>query len=85
MNRHQSLLESFLIALSLASMGVISLFKDVNASASVSTNSLARIMEASEANNSTSNAASDIFSSKQYTLSNNDKNLVLLISNVVYS
>ena len=66
-------------------MGVISLFKDVNASASVSTNSLARIMEASEANNSTSNAASDIFSSKQYTLSNNDKNLVLLISNVVYS
>jgi hypothetical protein len=82
LNRHQSLLESFLIAL--ASMGVISLFKDVNSSASVSTNSPAGIMEASEANKSTSNAASDIFSSKQYTLSDNDKNLVLLIPNVVY-
>ena len=42
--------------MALASMGVISLFKDVNSSASVSTNSPTGIMEASEANNSTSNA-----------------------------
>jgi hypothetical protein len=33
------------------------------------------------ANNSTSNAATDVFSSKQYTLSDNAKNLVILIPN----
>lgn len=62
-------------------MGVISLFKDVNASTSVSTEGSADIMQSSEANNSTSNAATDIFGSEQYTLSENDKNLVILIPN----
>jgi hypothetical protein len=74
-------LASSLIALSLALTGVISLFKDVNASASVSTDSPAEIMQPSMANNSTSNAATDVFSSKQYTLSDNAKNLVILIPN----
>jgi plastocyanin len=77
----QSLLASSLVALSLASMGAILLFKDLNASASVSTGSPTEIMQPSVANNSTSNAATDIFSSEQYTLSDNDKNLVILIPN----
>ena len=62
-------------------MGVILLFKDVNASTSVSTGSPTEIMQPSVANNSASNAATDIFSSKQYTLSDNGKNLVILIPN----
>jgi len=62
-------------------MGAILLFKDLNASASVSTGSPTEIMRPSVANNSTSNAATDIFSSEQYTLSDNDKNLVILIPN----
>jgi plastocyanin len=81
LNKIQLLLASSLIALSLALTGVISLFKDVNASASVSTDSPAEIMQPSMANNSTSNAATDVFSSKQYTLSDNAKNLVILIPN----
>jgi plastocyanin len=63
-------------------MGVILLFKDdVYASTSVSTGSSAEIIQPSVANNSVSNAAPDIFSSEQYTLSDNDKNLVILIPN----
>lgn len=62
-------------------MGVILLFKDVNASTSVSTGSPTEIMQPSVANNSASNAATDIFSNKQYTLSDNGKNLVILILN----
>jgi len=62
-------------------MGVILLFKDVNASTSVSTGSPTEIMQPSVANNSASNAATDIFSNNQYTLSDNDKNLVILIPN----
>jgi plastocyanin len=82
LNKTQSLLAaSSSIALFLASIGVISLFKDVNASASVSTGSPAEIMQPSVANNSASNAATNIFSSKQYTLSDNAKNLVILIPN----
>lgn len=81
MNKIQSLLASSFIALSLASTGVILLFKDVNASASVTTGSPAENMQPSVANNSASNAAPDIFSSEQYTLSYNDKNLVILIPN----
>ena len=38
-------------------------------------------MQPSVANNRVSNAATDIFSSEQYTLSDNDKNLVILIPN----
>lgn len=81
LNRCQSLLISSLIALTLTSIGVVSLFKDANASTSVSTEGSADIMQFSEANNSTSNAATDIFGSEQYTLSENDKNLVILIPN----
>jgi hypothetical protein len=81
LNRLQSLLVSSLIALFLTSIGVISLFKDVNASASVTIGSPTEIMQPSVANDSTSNAATNIFSSKQYTLSDNDKNLVILIPN----
>jgi hypothetical protein len=81
LNRRQTLLASSLIALSLASIGRILLFRDVNASASVLTNGPAEIMQHSEANNSASNAATDIFISEQYTLSDNDKNLVILIPN----
>jgi plastocyanin len=81
LNKIQSLLASSLIALSLTSIGVISLFKDVKASASVSTGIPAEIMQPSVANSSASNTATDIFSSKQYTLSDNDKNLVILIPN----
>ena len=63
-------------------MGVILLFKDdVYASTSVSTGSSAEILQLSVANNSASNAAPDILSSEQYTLSDNDKNLVILIPN----
>ena len=62
-------------------MGVILLFKDVNASTSVLTGSATEIMQSSVANNSTFNAATDIFSSEQYTLSDNGKNLVILIPN----
>ena len=80
-NRRQSLLASSLIFLSLASIGLNLLFKNVNASSSPLTNGPAEIMQFSEANNSTSNAATDIFSSEQYTLSDNDKNLVILIPN----
>jgi plastocyanin len=81
LNRCQSLLASSLIVLSLASIGLILLFKDANASTSVSTEGSADIMQDSEANNSTSNAATDIFGRKQYALSENDKNLVILIPN----
>jgi plastocyanin len=38
-------------------------------------------MQPSVTNDSTFNSATDIFSSKQYTLSDNDKNLVILIPN----
>ncbi|MGB7881739.1 MAG: hypothetical protein WBL44_03375, partial [Nitrososphaeraceae archaeon] len=81
MNKIQSLLASSLIVLSLTSIGLNLLFNDVNASTSVSTDSPAEIMQPSVANNSTSNAATDIFSSERYTLSDNDKNLVILIPN----
>ncbi|MGC1133256.1 MAG: hypothetical protein WA941_10565 [Nitrososphaeraceae archaeon] len=82
MYKIQSLLAaSSLIALFLASIGVISLFEGLNASASVSTGSPAEIMQPSMGNNSESNAATDIFSIKQYTLSDNAKNLVILIPN----
>jgi plastocyanin len=81
LNKIQSLLASSLIVLSLTSIGLNLLFNDVNASTSVSTGSPAEIMQPSVANNSTSNAATDIFSSEQYTLSDNDKNLVILIPN----
>jgi plastocyanin len=81
LNKIQSLLASSLIVLSLTSIGLNLLFNDVNASTSVSTDSPAEIMQPSVANNSTSNAATDIFSSEQYTLSDNDKNLVILIPN----
>jgi hypothetical protein len=56
------------------------LFKDVNASTSVSAEGSAD-MQSSEANNITSNAATDIFGGEQYALSENDKNLVILIPN----
>ncbi|MFY9967101.1 MAG: hypothetical protein WAK50_15310 [Nitrososphaeraceae archaeon] len=81
LNKIQSLLASSLIVLSLTSIGLNLLFNDVNASTSVSTDSPAEIMQPSVANNSTSNAATDIFSSERYTLSDNDKNLVILIPN----
>jgi len=81
LKRRQSLLASSLIFLSLASIGLNLLFKNVNASSSPLTNGPAESMQLSEANNSTSNAATDIFSSEQYTLSDNDKNLVILIPN----
>ena len=82
MNGLQSLWASSITVLSLASMGVILLFKDdVYASTSVSTGSPAVIIQPSVANNSASNAAPDIFSSEQYTLSDNDKNFVILIPN----
>ena len=81
MNKIQSLLASSIIVLSLTSIGLNLLFNDVNASTSVSTGSPAEIMQPSVASNSTSNAATDIFSSEQYTLSDNDKNLVILIPN----
>jgi plastocyanin len=81
LNKIQSLLASSIIVLSLTSIGLNLLFNDVNASTSVSTGSPAEIMQPSVANNSTSNAATDIFSSEQYTLSDNDKNLVILIPN----
>jgi plastocyanin len=74
-------LASSLIVLSLASIRLILLFKDVNASTSVSTEGSADIIQSSEANNSTSNAAIDIFGGEQYALSENDKNLVILIPN----
>jgi plastocyanin len=54
---------------------------DVNASASVTTGSPTEIMQSSVANDGTSNSATDILSSKQYTLSDNAKNLVILIPN----
>jgi plastocyanin len=81
LNKIQSLLASSIIVLSLTSIGLNLLFNDVNASTSVSTGSPAEIMQPSVANNSTTNAATDIFSSEQYTLSDNDKNLVILIPN----
>jgi plastocyanin len=81
LHKIQLLLAISLIALSLTSIGVISLFEDVYASASAG--SPAESMQPSMGNNSESNAATatDIFSSKQYTLSDNAKNLVILIPN----
>lgn len=77
-----SLLVSFLIATSAASITVDSLFTNVNASTSISTDSPAEIMQQpSLANTNTSNSASDIFNSKELTLSSNVKNLVVLIPN----
>ena len=82
MNGLQALWAPSITVLSLASMGVLLLFKDdVYASTSLSTGSSAEIIQLSVANNSASNAAPDIFSSEQYTLSDNDKNLVILIPN----
>ena len=83
MNKHWPLLlVSFLIALSSVSIAVGSLFTNVNASTSVPTDSPPEIMEQpSLANTNTSNSASDIFNSKELTLSSNVKNLVVLIPN----
>jgi plastocyanin len=79
LNKIQSLLASSLIALSLASTGLVSLFKDVYSS--VTTGSPAEFMQPSMANDSTSNAATDIFSSKQYTLSYDNILSMILIPN----
>lgn len=82
MNKHWPLLVSFLIALSSVSIAVGSLFTNVNASTSVPTDSPPEIMQQpSLANTNTSNSASDIFNSKELTLSSNVKNLVVLIPN----
>lgn len=83
MNKHwQLLLVSFLIALSSVSIAVGSLFTNVNASTSVPTDSPPEIMQQpSLASTNTSNSASDIFDSKELTLSSNVKNLVVLIPN----
>lgn len=83
MNKHWPLLlVSFLIALSSVSIAVGSLFTNVNASTSIPTDSPPEIMQQpSLASTNTSNSASDIFNSKELTLSSNVKNLVVLIPN----
>jgi hypothetical protein len=82
LNKHWSLLVSFLIALSSVSIAVGSLFTNVNASTSVPTDSPPEIMQQpSLASTNTSNSASDVFNSKELTLSSNVKNLVVLIPN----
>jgi hypothetical protein len=83
LNKHWPLLlVSFLIALSSVSIAVGSLFTNVNASTSVPTDSPPEIMQQpSLASTNTSNSASDVFNSKELTLSSNVKNLVVLIPN----
>jgi plastocyanin len=76
MNKYWSLFVTFLIAFS-----TVSLFAFVNASASISTNSPEEIVQSSLENNNTSNIASDIFSTKEYSPSSSIKNLVVLIPN----